>query len=276
MIAKDFSPSLPLADYINQYRVRHFVFNKQQQPDCKPFPPRPEQCVIFYPRGVEIAEYARTGNKVLQQRSIVAGQLTERINRYVSVPEFLMISVDLQPGALYRLTGFVSSEFTNQYVDAEAVFSNGIREVNERLAESTDYSAMVAIIDSYFMQLLKKRATEAVALDRVIQQTITKADEWTIDQLSRQAFLSPRQLERKFYDRTGVSPKLFLRIARFNRSYWMRLKKPELSWFSIAIACGYTDYQHLSKEYKEFANTTPVAFFSEEKRAPGRVLGLTK
>jgi AraC-like DNA-binding protein len=276
MIAKDFAPSPQLASYISQYRVRHFVFNNRSRPGFKPFPPRPEQCVVFYPKGMEVTEYARTGQRLSIPRSVVSGQLTERINRYVSTPEFLMISADLHPGSLFRLTGIASAAFTNQYVDAEAVFSTGIREVNERLAEQTDYAQMIDVIDTFFLQLLRKQKKEVIPLDAVIQHAMSEGDNWSIDHLARQSFLSPRQMERKFYERTGVCPKMFLRITRFNRSYWMRLKKPQLSWFSIAIACGYSDYQHLVKDYKEFANTTPTAFFLEEQKAPGRVLGLTR
>ena len=98
----------------------------------------------------------------------------------------------------------------------------------------------------------------------------------SLDSLSKKAYLSARQLERKFDERIGVSPKTFLRITRFNQSYWMRLKQPKLDWLSIAVSCGYSDYQHLAKEYKAFANTTPNMFFEEETNAPGRALGLTK
>jgi transcriptional regulator GlxA family with amidase domain len=115
-----------------------------------------------------------------------------------------------------------------------------------------------------------------LALDTVIEKMVADADGWTIDGAARQAFLSPRQLERRFYERTGVCPKLFLRIARFNKSYWMRLKTPGVSWSSIAMACGYTDYQHMVRDYKEFANATPNTFLSDEKKAPGRLLGLNK
>jgi hypothetical protein len=56
----------------------------------------------------------------------------------------------------------------------------------------------------------------------------------------------------------------------------MHLKNPKLNWFQIAMACGYADYQHLVKDYKHFANTTPILFFLEENKAPGRILGLNK
>jgi transcriptional regulator GlxA family with amidase domain len=56
----------------------------------------------------------------------------------------------------------------------------------------------------------------------------------------------------------------------------MHLKQPKLDWLAIALACGYHDYQHLVRDYRDFAAATPKSFFHEESKAPGRVLGLTK
>jgi transcriptional regulator GlxA family with amidase domain len=134
---------------------------------------------------------------------------------------------------------------------------------------------MIRIIEDYFMQLVQQSKKEFSVLDQVLIQSI-KEPAVCIDQLVQSVFLSPRQLERKFNERIGISPKLFLRICRFNNSYWMHLKNPKMSWFDIAMSCGYTDYQHLAKEYKAFTGTTPNHFFVEERSAPGRILELTK
>jgi AraC-like DNA-binding protein len=276
MICKDFIPSVALTDYINRYRLRHFVFDDGIKVSFKPFPPRPEQCLIFYPRGMEITEYPNDGKKVRLPRSVVSGQFIERINRYVSHPEFLMITVDMKPGALHRITGIPFKELTNQNIDAELIFNSKIRVVNERLGSIDSYTEMIAFIESFFLQLLKNTKKEFLAVDHVLNVVAKSSDIFSLDHLAQMAYLSARQLERKFDERIGINPKTFLRISRFNQSYWMRLKYEKLDWLSIAIRCGYTDYQHLVKDYKDFANTTPNIFFAEEKLAPGRVLGLNK
>ena len=58
----------------------------------------------------------------------------------------------------------------------------------------------------------------------------------------------------------GVGPKTFSRLARLHQTYQMKHKFPDEDWLSIAVACGYHDYQHLSKDYIEFAQATPVAY----------------
>ncbi|MGN6165350.1 MAG: helix-turn-helix domain-containing protein [Flavisolibacter sp.] len=274
MIAREILPSPSLKEYIQHYRLRHFVFSTGVQPPPKPFPPRPEQCLSFYVRGCETVCYAN-GATYQKPRSVLSGQFTGRANRYVSYPEVLMIIVDFKPGALYRLTNIPFTEFTDKDLDAETVFSPGLRSVNDRLNSSASYDEMIRIIEDYFMQLVQQSKKEFSVLDQVLIQSI-KEPAVCIDQLVQSVFLSPRQLERKFNERIGISPKLFLRICRFNNSYWMHLKNPKMSWFDIAMSCGYTDYQHLAKEYKAFTGTTPNHFFVEERSAPGRILELTK
>jgi len=276
MISQDYLPSESLKLYVKAYRFRHFLIRPNTPLSFKPFPPRPEQCLIFYPRGMEVTENVYSGISEKRPRSVISGQYTQRINRYVGYPEFLMIEVDLYPGALHCLTGIPFKELANKDIDAEAFLPSEVCRVNERLSSAGSYTEMIGIIETFLQYLVQKQKKEFFAVDHVIHALSCNAHFPSIDRLAKQAFLSPRQLERKFDERIGISPKTFLRICRFNQSYWMRLKQPSLDWLSIALACGYNDYQHLVKDYKDFASTTPNLFFSEEKKAPGRVLGLTK
>ena len=275
MISRDILPSSLLQGLISQYRLRHFVFRNGIVPPAKPFPPRPEQCLTFYIKGKETAKYLKEGLEIHKPRSVISGQFTYRVDRYVSYPEILMIIVDFRPGALHRLTGIPFTELTNKDLDAETVFPPEIRRVNDRLNSTDSYDEMIQLVETFFTELFQRSQKEFVAIDRMLS-LIAQEPDYSIDWLARNSYLSLRQLERKFDERVGINPKTFLRISRFNQSYWLHLKNPKLSWFDIAMTCGYTDYQHLVREYKEFANTTPNIFFTEESSAPGRILGLTK
>lgn len=275
MISKDFLPSEPLRDYIHHYRLRHFVFENGLIPTIKPFPPRPEQCLTFYVRGAETCRYLYAGVEIIKPRSVISGQFTHRVDRYVSYPEILMIIVDFKPGVLHRLTGIPFTEFTDKDLDAEIVFPPEIRKVNERLSSACSYSEMIQIIECLFTELVQRSKRELHPIDKLLT-LVTRDPDHSVDWLACNACLSSRQLERKFDERIGVRPKTFLRISRFNQSYWLHLTNPKLNWYQIAMICGYTDYQHLVKEYQEFANAIPIKFFAEESQAPGRILGLTK
>ncbi len=96
----------------------------------------------------------------------------------------------------------------------------------------------------------------------------------SLDWLARQSSLSIRQFIRKFEERTGVSPKMFDRISRFDRVYRLKNNQPDLDWLSIALANGYYDYQHLAKDYRDFTRMTPVSFYETDRKAPERLFGM--
>jgi AraC-like DNA-binding protein len=75
------------------------------------------------------------------------------------------------------------------------------------------------------------------------------------------ACLSLRQFERNFRIRVGISPKLFIRIVRFEYAMKIKNSYPDKSWSEIALECGYTDSSHLLKEFKEFAEFPPSQFY---------------
>lgn len=64
-------------------------------------------------------------------------------------------------------------------------------------------------------------------------------------------------------------------MIRFNRAFNLKNKYPHKDWLSIAIECGYYDYQHLVKDYKEFTGLNPNEFHLLESQSPERILGLT-
>ncbi|MGL6269701.1 MAG: helix-turn-helix domain-containing protein, partial [Chitinophagaceae bacterium] len=82
--------------------------------------------------------------------------------------------------------------------------------------------------------------------------------------------------ERKFKERTGVNPKLYARIIRFDRAFRLKNSRPEFDWLRIAVECDYHDYQHLAKDYKDFTGLTPNSFHEIENKAPERSFGLSE
>ncbi len=274
MIFRDIMPCLPLQEYIYLFRLRHFIIPPGLNPHPKPFPPPAEQCITFYPRGTEVTEWIGGHLKTRRPRSIISGQLTQRINRSSLTSEILIIVVVFKPGMLYRLTGIPFHELLNKDIDLEAVFPKKARQVNELLSSSDSYTEMLGMIEEFLLELTGKTKIEARRSDRIFSLLTANEHRYSLDWLASEACLSPRQFERVAYQYIGINPKLFSRIARFNYSYRLALKFPHMDWLSIALFCGYHDYQHLARDYREFVNATPTIFFKDEYKSLERALDL--
>lgn len=203
------------------------------------------------------------------------GQYTERTNRHLGAPDFMVLLVNFQPGIFFRITGIPYQELTNTFFDAEDIFSSEIRRVNERLSSTNDYQEMISIVERFLTQLFKTVKRDGHPLDRVTKLIIERPEASSVLALAKQSFLGSRQFERKFKERMGISPKLFARIARVNKAFRIKYQCPGEDWLSIALACGYHDYQHLVKDFHQFAGLSPTEYLAEDlKKSPERRFGV--
>ncbi|AVR44455.1 AraC family transcriptional regulator [Christiangramia fulva] len=270
MIFKDIYPSRPLQEFVKLYRLRHFIIPPVIKIYPKSYPAQPEQCFIFYPRGAEKVEILGSA-PLIRSRSVIAGQYTCRMERSSVFSEIIFIVVVLKPGILFRLTGIPSVELNDKTIELEVVFPKDARLVNGLLNSASSYEEMIMIIENFLLDISQRIKVEARVCDKIFS-IMADPQNYSIDQLSSKSCLSSRQFERKSFQYLGVNPKFYTRIARFNKTYQMRLKNPDLDWLSIAMACGYYDYQHLVKDYLEFANDTPKLFFQDEYKSLERLL----
>lgn len=273
MVLQEFAPSYMLSDFIRTYRIVHFRFENFPALPCKAYPPRPEHCLSFYPKDLEYVEYTESNKKAGGTRAVLFGQQTEVSNRFVG-NNFLLFQVVFKAGALYRMTGIPSQELTNLYIDAETIFSKEIKSINERLSACGHYNQMVAVVEAFLINEIRLKSKASSGIDLIMSSIFSKSTLPTVMNLAKDSCLSLRQYERLFKERMGVSPKYFLKVLRFENAFRMKNKYPNLDWLTVAYNCGYYDYQHLVKDYKDLTLKTPNEFHQIDLTAPERKFGM--
>jgi AraC-like DNA-binding protein len=186
-------------------------------------------------------------------------------------PEFLMFRVHFQPGALFRLLKVPLQELGEDYFDAEPVLGRGVLDVSERLASARSCAEMVETVEAYLLRSVVQATKDLIPLDRAAAR-LTNQPHIPLDWIARHACLSPRQFNRKFTERIGVGPKLYSRLARYHRAYLFKRAHPAVAWPTVAIEFGYTDYQHLVRDFREFTHATPTAWLREDAASPENIL----
>lgn len=275
MILKDFIPAPDVRQFVQLFRIVHLEFSREDAIPCKAYPPRPEQCLAFYPYDRETVQYASSNKTVSNLLVVLYGQFTEVTNRMIG-HRFLVFQIVFLPGAIYQLTGIPSNELVNEYLDASLVFGKQVHDINEQLSEALDYTAMITIGNQFVRTLMAKSSKLIQPIDAIWLTLLQKDNPYTIDWIAKQACYSVRQLERKFKERTGLSPKLFMRVIRFDHAFRQKNSCPEMEWLRIAMECDYHDYQHLAKDYKDFTGLSPTQFHLIEEQAPERKFGLNE
>lgn len=273
MLLKDFAPAPDVQSFVELFRIIHLKFDAGQDIGTKAYPPRPEHCLAFYPYDTETVTYQQSQVQIKHIPIVLYGQFTEVTHRMIG-RNFLVFQVIFYPGALFRLTGIPANELNNEYLDARQVFGTSLNEINEQLFHAPDYHAMLNIVNGYIRSLITSAKKPRINLDDEFISLLKGKEPVTIQRFADTSYNSIKQVERKFKERTGVNPKLYLRIMRFDRAFRTKNANPSFDWLRIAMHCGYHDYQHLAKEYKDFTGLSPTAFHQIEDKAPERTFGL--
>jgi AraC-like DNA-binding protein len=262
-------PSPGLQPYIRNYFLLHV--NMKTVPEMhrmKPIPPDADQSLIFYPRGRVAAISNHSGEKRDSAPSIFVAQQTTRMNIQLS-DDHLIIQVCFQPGFISQfLGGMPVREFQGKEIDAEHLSGQQMKILNEQLRETADYKKMIWLIEEYLLKRLNTIKIHRLPIDRAIYALRNAETPLSLTWLANQACLSQRQFERNFTARLGMSPKFYARIARFDRAYKSKLQTPGKDWLDIAYQCGYYDFSHLMRDFRQFAEVTPSMLIAEDALLP--------
>lgn len=266
-------PSHLLKGYVRDYVLAHLVMDTSRDVPLKPFPAKPQGGILFLIKGFFVATNPSLLITEKRERTLLVGQQEYRQTLQLS-HEFLMIDVIFQPGALNKLLGIPMTELLNKHIDAELLFGQEIRELNDQLANAYCYESMFSIIEQFLLKKIKEIKDNLHPVDKIGQFILDNPYSFHLDSFANQACLSPRQFERRFVQQVGVTPRFYQRMGRFRKAFELKLLKKNLSWGDIALLTGYADYQHLAKDCKQFSGNTPNQLIQEQNQSPSEVLGI--
>lgn len=272
MILKDVPPSPSLSDFVCKHQIIRFEFGPEAILPIKAYWPRPEQYIIFYFRDRMNISNLHSFDQITHPKCTIGGQYTALMNKHVS-RDFWCLQIVLIPGALFRLTGIPCYELTNTFIDAEAIWNPEIRDIHEQIVNCNNIEQSILIAESFLEKIIRRSKQNILGIDKVGKIILCQELPQSMDYFASQSCLSVRQFHRKFTERNGISPKSFDRISRLNRAIRLKNRNPNNDWLSIAIACGYYDYQHLARDFQEFTSHSPNAFYEIDTKAPERAFG---
>jgi len=87
-----------------------------------------------------------------------------------------------------------------------------------------------------------------------------------IENVAARYGITSRYLQKIFLQYTGLTPKLYAKINRFQKSLVL-VGRGDLSLTSIAYQSGYFDQSHFIREFRSFTGITPSGFDGENSSA---------
>ena len=159
----------------------------------------------------------------------------------------LGFGIFLKPFACWQLFRIPPAEFATLDFDACTVFGRWTHELWTRLAEPQTLFDRIKIAEEYLLPLARNAAPLTPTMKT--GQVLLKANAPPVSQLAFHAAMSLRSYERIFSAEIGIPPKLFARIARFQRALDTKRTTDE-SWLTVAQEAGYFDQMHMVRDFR--------------------------
>ena len=174
------------------------------------------------------------------------------------------LSLDLTPAGARALLGMPAAALASEVVDLADVLGPDGRVLVERLALAPAWADRFAILDTALARRLRDGPGVPGEVAWAWRRLAESGGLLPVTALAAEVGWSRRHLGERFLVELGLSPKVAGRVIRFGRARRMlgRPRRPALA--DVAVACGYYDQAHLTRDFKEFAGCSPGVWMEEE------------
>jgi len=161
------------------------------------------------------------------------------------------------------------SLFNDQVIDLRTLMGKAIDDLFQMLQDSTDLPKRLEHIEQFLLNRLTQsaRKQEKTKMVKFVMNELTRDDFFdNIENVAARYGITSRYLQKIFLQYTGLTPKLYAKINRFQKSLVL-VGRGELSLTSIAYQSGYFDQSHFIREFRSFTGMTPSGFDGENSSA---------
>ncbi|MFK7061067.1 MULTISPECIES: helix-turn-helix domain-containing protein [Flavobacterium] len=245
-------PSIELQPYIDRYFYDDNTYHNKD-----PFP--------FFLPGTGLDLFFHFGDNIFDLKPELGDSYLicpRQILGKKSVPKGEFIAVRFKSGMFRHFSTIPYYEITNQFLTAEDIWGNDFKEFQKIFLDEEAISGKIKLIESFLIQLLFNfKKQEIVNWDYFNQKIYEEYRDIRITDLSDYSSFSKRTFERNFKESFGVSPKVFQKLVRLEKT----IKSIHLSEGNLidSLEFGYYDQSHFNKDFKEFIGMTPKEYFNK-------------
>ena len=248
MIYQEFKPSDKLKYLIDSYWLITGLNQFENQRVL------PDGCMDI------IFNLGKANNSIPKDTIAISGMMT-KFSDVLLDNDSKLLGVRFKPGQLSNLTNYPLFEIKNNTIDASEIIPELNLEVLEQVEGRDNIKQGIALIDSTIYKILnRKKLTNDALISSVTNFILNSSEPVIISKITKNHFISLRQLERRFKYKIGVTLKEFTNIVRFNNAMKSISSQPDKSILHIAFDMGYYDHSHLTNEFKRFSGQTPSKF----------------
>jgi AraC-like DNA-binding protein len=187
-------------------------------------------------------------------RGVVGGARSAYYVREFSNPSS-SVGAQLHPGAAEALFGVTADELADRHTSLDDLWGREAAWVAEQLMEPAMLHQRIDRLESILAARVSVRRAINPLVPYAVAQLRTGA---SVQRVVQASGYSHRTVLTLFRQSVGLTPKAYGRVLRFQRVLEHVSSGTALA--ELAIAAGYSDQAHFSREFKAFAGVTPTEY----------------
>lgn len=220
------------------------------------------RCEMVVHLGDAFLESGPDGVRHLQPRVLFAGQLSRPLWLHAS-GRAQVIGIRFHAAGARRFLGLPLSDATDKRIDLESLWPENVRRLVRDLRRSPQ-DAVACALRFVAARIDTNPDGDDPPVARCAAWLEREQGRVSIEDLVDASTLGRRQLERRFRETVGLSPRLFANVLRLRSVFDAVDANPDAGWTEAALAAGYFDQSHLIRDFRRFVGCTPAQFVASK------------
>jgi AraC-like DNA-binding protein len=199
--------------------------------------------------------------------AVIGGPRAAFYVRDVSQP-IRTVGAQIDSVAARIVFGIPAGEFAGSHTPLEEVWGPSAGRLRSQMSETNSLAERIRLLEAALLAHMGdvKRVHPAVAhaLKRL-------SGALTVRDVVRETGYSQRRFIALFREESGLTPKVFCRLLRFQRILSQSIAHPATTWSELAYDASYSDQAHFNREFREFTGVTPGEYRLLSSQSPSHI-----
>lgn len=226
----------------------------------------PDGCLeMIFILGDNIKRYTSKNEFIIQPRALVVGQITEP---FIIEPTGYVhcFAARFYP---FGFANFVTTPIKNlankETPIAQLFGEKPTKELEQKIIQVADTKERIEIIENFLLEKFKNKTTIDGIVKLTVDTILATKGNTSINAILKEDSTKRRQLERKFVNQIGISPKQLSKVIRLQTALKLLLNQQSENLTHIAYESEYYDQAHFNRDFREFTGINPKDFLANDK-----------
>ena len=199
--------------------------------------------------------------------AVVGGVRDRCYVRDISAP-VRSVGAQLRPSAVLPLFDATAADLAGRHTPLEQLWGRSAVTARERLLDAGSLERQLLVFEHLLLERLPRVCGVHPAVAHALAQlSATPARSLAVRDVVRESGYSHRRFIELFRRSVGLTPKRYQRLSRFRAALAAVDLDAPPTWADLALAAGYSDQAHFSREFRAFSGVTPGAYLAARPAA---------